>query len=80
MEVPGGDWVFTGVDRQGAMFAAHSKKRVTAKEAPRRPRRTTKHEEDHEESNESHEGHAKKTAYEVLALRRAARNRATKRR
>jgi predicted enzyme related to lactoylglutathione lyase len=27
-EVPGGDWVFTGVDRQGAMFAAHSKKRV----------------------------------------------------
>ena len=30
MEVPGGDWVFTGVDRQGAMFAAHSKKRVPA--------------------------------------------------
>ena len=29
-EVPGGDWVFTGVDRQGAMFAAHSKKRVAA--------------------------------------------------
>lgn len=29
-EVPGGDWVFTGVDRQGATFAAHSKKRVTA--------------------------------------------------
>ena len=28
MEVPGGDWVFTGLDRQGAMFAAHSKKRV----------------------------------------------------
>ena len=27
-EVPGGDWVFTGVDRQGAMFAAHSKKKV----------------------------------------------------
>jgi predicted enzyme related to lactoylglutathione lyase len=27
-EVPGGDWVFTGVDRQGAVFAAHSKKRV----------------------------------------------------
>ena len=30
MEVPGGDWVFTGVDRQGAMFAVHSKKRVAA--------------------------------------------------
>jgi uncharacterized protein len=30
MEVPGGDWVFTGIDRQGAMFAAHSKKRVAA--------------------------------------------------
>lgn len=28
MEVPGGDWVFTGIDRQGAMFAVHSKKRV----------------------------------------------------
>ena len=28
IEVPGGDWVFTGVDRAGAMFAAHSKKRV----------------------------------------------------
>lgn len=28
IEVPGGDWVFTGIDRQGAMFAAHSKKRV----------------------------------------------------
>jgi predicted enzyme related to lactoylglutathione lyase len=27
-EVPGGDMVFTGVDLQGAMFAAHSKKRV----------------------------------------------------
>jgi hypothetical protein len=33
MEVPGGDWVFTGIDRHGAMFAAHSKKRVTTKEA-----------------------------------------------
>jgi predicted enzyme related to lactoylglutathione lyase len=29
-EVPGGDMVFTGVDLQGAMFAAHSKKRVAA--------------------------------------------------
>ena len=34
-EVPGGDWVFTGVDRQGAMFAAHSKKKAApAKETP----------------------------------------------
>lgn len=33
VEVPGGDWVFTGLDRQGAVFAAHSKKRV----APPRP-------------------------------------------
>ena len=32
-EVPGGDWVFTGVDRQGAMFAAHSKKRVVVPKA-----------------------------------------------
>jgi predicted enzyme related to lactoylglutathione lyase len=30
MEVPGGDWVFTGIDRQGAMFAVHSRKRVVA--------------------------------------------------
>src|SRR5688500_7088390 len=29
-EVPGGDWVFTGLDRQGAVFAAHSKKRGAA--------------------------------------------------
>ena len=29
-EVPGGDWVFTGMDTQGAMFAAHSKKRAAA--------------------------------------------------
>jgi len=29
-EVPGGDWVFTGIDPQGAMFAVHSKKRVAA--------------------------------------------------
>jgi predicted enzyme related to lactoylglutathione lyase len=33
-EVPGGDWVFTGVDPQGAMFAVHSKKRAAA--APRK--------------------------------------------
>ncbi len=33
-EVPGGDWVFTGVDRDGAMFGAHSKKRVITKDAP----------------------------------------------
>jgi predicted enzyme related to lactoylglutathione lyase len=26
MEVPGGEWVFTGVDRQGAFFATHSRK------------------------------------------------------
>jgi predicted enzyme related to lactoylglutathione lyase len=32
-EVPGGDWVFTGVDRHGAMFGVHSKKRV-AKDMP----------------------------------------------
>ncbi len=31
-EVPGGDWVFTGIDPKGAMFAAHSKKRVVVKE------------------------------------------------
>ncbi len=28
VEVPGGDLVFTGVDREGAMFAVHSRKRV----------------------------------------------------
>ena len=35
-EVPGGDWVFTGIDPQGAMFAAHSKKRVAAPVTTRR--------------------------------------------
>src|SRR5688572_22845860 len=33
-EVPGGDWVFTGIDPQGAMFAAQSKKRVVKETAP----------------------------------------------
>jgi uncharacterized protein len=32
-EVPGGDWVFTGVDRHGAMFGVQSRKRV-AKDVP----------------------------------------------
>jgi predicted enzyme related to lactoylglutathione lyase len=35
-EVPGGDWVFTGIDPQGAMFAAHSKKRVAAPMTPKK--------------------------------------------
>jgi hypothetical protein len=30
MEVPGGDWIFTGIDPQSAMFAVHSKKRPMA--------------------------------------------------
>ncbi len=30
MEVPGGEWIFTGVDRQGAFFATHSRKPGTA--------------------------------------------------
>jgi len=42
-EVPGGDMVFTGVDRQGAMFAAHSKKREAPPPAPaKRAKVTTK--------------------------------------
>ena len=46
-EVPGGDWVFTGIDPQGAMFAAHSKKRValpvtTKKEAAKKETTKTK--------------------------------------
>jgi predicted enzyme related to lactoylglutathione lyase len=32
IEVPGGDWVFTGIDRQGAMFAVHSRKRAVTKD------------------------------------------------
>jgi predicted enzyme related to lactoylglutathione lyase len=40
-EIPGGDWVFTGVDRQGAMFAAHSKKRIVAPKAPPAAARTS---------------------------------------
>jgi predicted enzyme related to lactoylglutathione lyase len=41
-EVPGGDMVFTGVDRQGAMFAAHSKKRVAPPPVPAKRVKTTK--------------------------------------
>jgi hypothetical protein len=40
-EVPGGDWVFTAVDRHGAMFGAHSKKRVIAKEVTAKTTRKT---------------------------------------
>ena len=39
-EVPGGDWVFTGIDHQGAMFAVHSKKRVTITDAQLKSRPT----------------------------------------
>lgn len=34
MEVPGGDWIFQGIDPQGAMFAVHSLKSAAAKAAP----------------------------------------------
>jgi hypothetical protein len=45
MEVTGGDWVFTGIDPQNAMFAAHSKKKVATKDtkvAAANAKRTTK--------------------------------------
>ena len=42
MEVPGGDWVFTGLDRQSAAFGAHSKKRVVVPVKPTRPARAAK--------------------------------------
>jgi uncharacterized protein len=38
MEVPGGDWVFTGIDHQGAMFAVHSRKRASV--TPKAPATT----------------------------------------
>src|SRR5688572_1554877 len=56
-EVPGGDWVFTGIDTRGAMFAAHSKKRaapvkevttkktvktIAKKKAPKKPVRSAR--------------------------------------
>ena len=41
-EVPGGDMVFTGVDRQGAMFAAHSKKREAPAPASTKRAKATK--------------------------------------
>ena len=34
MEVPGGDWIFQGMDPQGAMFAVHSLNPAAAKAAP----------------------------------------------
>jgi predicted enzyme related to lactoylglutathione lyase len=40
MEVPGGDMVFSAVDRQGAMFAAHSKKKVAPVAKPTTVTRT----------------------------------------
>jgi hypothetical protein len=41
-EVPGGDMVFTGVDRQGARFAAHSKARVAPPPTPAKRAKPTK--------------------------------------
>jgi len=41
-EVPGGDMVFTGVDRQGAMFAAQSKKREAPAPASTKRAKATK--------------------------------------
>ncbi len=35
MEVPGGDWIFQGIDPQGAMFAVHSLKPAAAAQAGR---------------------------------------------
>ena len=51
-EVPGGDWVFTGIDGQGAMFAVQS-----------RNTKDTKSTKDHEgrEEHEGHEGRTKDT-------------------
>lgn len=40
IEVPGGDWVFTGVDRQGAMFGVHSRKRVAPSTSEPKPTTT----------------------------------------
>ena len=41
-EVPGGDWVFTGIDRQGAFFATHSKKKESAAETTAAKTKTTR--------------------------------------
>jgi len=42
-EVPGGGWVFTGVDPQGAMFAAHSRKKAApVATAPKRAKKPVK--------------------------------------
>ena len=42
-EVPGGGWVFTGVDPQGAMFAAHSRKKAApVAAAPKRAKKPVK--------------------------------------
>jgi uncharacterized protein len=35
MEVPGGDWIVVGLDRQGATFAVHSRKPIAAVKATR---------------------------------------------
>lgn len=44
IEVPGGDWVFTGVDHQGAFFATHSAKRAAAEpEKSTKPKKASGH-------------------------------------
>jgi hypothetical protein len=79
MEVAGGDMVFSGIDRDGAMFAAHARKRVAppprpvkaARPANAKPARTAK---------TVRKGSAKKTARSTKKTARKTAKKSARRR
>ena len=84
-EVPGGDWVFTGIDPQGAMFAAHSKKRVAApvttkKEAAKKETTKTKGTKAKARSGAKKAAGAKKKPARSARLQASRKKTASKRR
>ena len=82
MEVPGGDWIATGMDPQGAMFSVHSlKPAATAHEGrAARPAKKTAAKEEGKESAEEEERCEKGEgqAGEEVAAKKAKKKKATK--
>jgi len=66
-EVPGGDLVFTGIDRQGAMFAAHSKKRAAPVKTATTKATKTRRREEKKKKNAKTKPNAKNKAGTVKA-------------
>jgi predicted enzyme related to lactoylglutathione lyase len=85
MEVSGGDWVFTGIDPQNAMFAAHSKKKMATKDtkvAAANAKKTTKEATTKKETTKKEttkkESTKKKSTKKKSTKKAATKQRATK--